>query len=231
MPRLQHWIRDVVAAAGLPGLRAVLPPKESPLDHRQDEGLVACVGTMVYLTRDPFRPSLEAALRAWAARSDLPATAFGALYGAPAQAAAPPDEEVTSPLLLSPAQRDAVVRARHEPVTVISGPPGNGKSHTVAAIAADAVEHGRSVLVATRSSYAAGVVSEILARQPGPNPVRFGEVQPDDIVAQATSEGTGDGAIRRAGEARDEALGHQRLVERAIASALTQERRAEDAGR
>ncbi len=138
---------------------------------------------------------------------------------------------MTSPLLLTAAQRDAVVRARHEPVTVISGPPGSGKSHTVAAIAADAVAYGRSVLVATRSGYAAGVVSELLARQPGPDPVRFGEVQPDDIVAQATSEGTGAGDIRHAGDARDEALAHQRLVEGALAAALSEERRAEDAAR
>ena len=232
LPHLQHWIRDVVAAAGLPPVRAVLAPQESPLDHRKDEGLVACVGCLVYLVRDPFRPSLEAALRAWALRTDLQGTAFAALYaGSPVPSAAAPDEEVTSPLLLSPAQRNAVVRARHEPVTVISGPPGSGKSHTVAAIAADAVAGGRSVLVATRSNYAAEVVSDLLARQPGPDPVRFGEVQPDDIVAQATREGTGDGEIRRAAAARDDARAHQRLVEAAIAAALTDERRAEDAAR
>jgi hypothetical protein len=232
LPRLQSWIREVTAAAGLPPLRDMVQPPASPLDHRKDAGLVAYVGAMVYLTRDPFRPSLEAALRSWAARTDLPGTAFGALYaGAPGAPAALPDEEVISPLLLSPAQHDAVVRARHEAVTVISGPPGSGKSHTVAAIAADAVAYGRSVLVATRSSYAAEVVSELLARQPGPNAVRFGEVQPDDIVARATSEGTGARDIRRAGEARDETRAHQRLVEGAIAAALSQERRAEDAAR
>jgi hypothetical protein len=232
LPHLQSWIREVAAAAGLPPVRAVLAPHESPLDHRQDEGLVACVGCLVYLVRDPFRPSLEAALRAWALRADLQETAFATLYsGSSRPPAAAPTEEVTSPLLLTPAQRDAVVRARHEPITVISGPPGSGKSHTVAAIAADAVAGGRSVLVATRSNYAAEVVSDLLDRQPGPDPVRFGEAQPDDIVAQATREGTGDGEIRRAAAARDDARAHQRLVEAAIAAALTEERRAEEAAR
>jgi hypothetical protein len=34
LPKLQRWIRDVVEAAGLPPVRAVLPPSENPLDHR-----------------------------------------------------------------------------------------------------------------------------------------------------------------------------------------------------
>jgi len=80
LPRLQRWIRDVVAAAGLPPLRAVLPPSENPLKHRTGEGLVAVVGAILYVARDQFRPSVDVSLRVWAGRDDLGDTAFAHLY-------------------------------------------------------------------------------------------------------------------------------------------------------
>src|SRR5262245_4330172 len=161
--RLRTWITRVVAAAGLPPVAAVLPPADDPAAHRDTARLVACVGSVVYLATDPLRPSLEGSLRAWAEIDGLDRTAFAALYAS----AAPPvaggngaaDEPVVNPLRLSAAQRSAVVRARHAPVAVVSGPPGTGKSHTVAAIAADAVAAGRSVLIATRSSHAADAIA------------------------------------------------------------------------
>jgi len=80
LPRLQRWIRDVVAAAGLPPLRAVLPPSENPLKHRTGEGLVAVVGAILYVARDQFRPRVDVSLRVWAGRDDLGDTAFAHLY-------------------------------------------------------------------------------------------------------------------------------------------------------
>jgi hypothetical protein len=230
-PHLQAWIRNVAAAIGLPPLRTVLPPAEDPLDHRRDDGLVACVGALVYVDRDLFRPNLETALRRWAATPGVESTAFGALYAGVAQAAAPTGETVVSPLRLTDAQREAVVRARHEPLAVISGPPGSGKSHTVAAVAADAVAAGRSVLVATRSGHAADVVSGLLGRQPGPDPLRFGDGADDDLVRQATSRGTSGGDAARARAELERAYAHQRLAAGAIARLLGDERRAEGAGR
>lgn len=44
---LEGWIREVVAAAGLPPVTAVLPPSADPLRHRTDDGLVAVVGALV----------------------------------------------------------------------------------------------------------------------------------------------------------------------------------------
>ena len=88
LPRLQAWIREVVDAAGLPPVRAVLPPSENPLDHRTREGLVAVVGVILYVSRDQFRPSVDASLRHWAEQGDaLADTAFARLYDV---AAAPP---------------------------------------------------------------------------------------------------------------------------------------------
>src|SRR5262249_56779024 len=91
--------------------------------------------------------------------------------------------------------------ARHGPVAVVSGPPGTGKSHTVAAIAADAVAAGRSVLIATRSAHAADVITHLLERQPGPDAIRFGGAEHDQLVARISEEGTSHDDIAQARDA------------------------------
>jgi hypothetical protein len=226
LPRLQAWIRAVVQGAELPDVRAVLPPTVDPRAHRTDDGLAAVVGTMLYVDRDLFRPGVEASLRSWANRPGTEETAFAQLYDprpAPAEA---PDAPVCSPLRLSSAQATAVMHARRDPMTVISGPPGSGKSHTVAAIAGDAVAQGASVLIATRSEHAAEVVASLLARQAGPDPVRFGGTQNDDIVRQSTAAGTTRSDRATAQRALDDARARQPLAELAVTRALDLEQRA-----
>jgi hypothetical protein len=233
LPHLQAWVRKVAKAAGLPPLQAVLTPDCDPLDHRSGERLVACIGTLLYVSRDLFRPRLDVALRSWAGRPGIERTAFARLYdGAGGEVERGDDgTPVASPLVLSPTQRSAVLAARRDPVTVIAGPPGSGKSHTVAAIAADAVAAGRSVLIATRSAHAAGVVADLLDRQPGPDPVLFAGADADDITERAARPGAGRAAVRAAEAAVVEAGEHQRLVEGAVTAALERERRAEASGR
>lgn len=240
LPRLQRWIRDVVAAAGLPPVRAVLPPSENPLDHRTREGLVAVVGAILYVSRDQFRPSVEASLRLWAGRTDLDHTAFARLYAGDGPEAATPEADPTggdvtarvcTPLVLNAAQTEAVRRARHEGVVALSGPPGSGKSHTVAAIASDIVTRGGTVLVATRSEHAADVVAGLLDRQAGPDPVRFAGAGNEDLVMQATHRGTGRGDVHRAHAALEDAVAAQDLAERAIVRRLDLEASVERAPR
>ncbi len=59
----------------------------------------------------------------------------------------------------------------------------------MAAIAVDQVAAGRSVLVATQSDQAAGVVAGLLDRFPGPRHVRFGELAHRVRVAQELGDG------------------------------------------
>jgi hypothetical protein len=234
---LRAWIGTVVEAAGLGPIARILPPSESPILHRHGPDLVACVGALVYVDHDPLRPGLASSLRAWAAEPHLDATAFAAVYAdAPAGADRARDtagdaggKPVVSPLRLGEAQTEALRRARHEPVTVVTGPPGSGKSQAVAAIAVDAVAHGRSVLVATRSGHAAGVVAGLLTRQPGPDPVRFGGTDHDDLVARVAEAGAGRDEIDAAHDELRAALERRRLVEDGITEALALERRAEQA--
>lgn len=71
------------------------------------------------------------------------------------------------PLELSGSQLDAARDASVQPLTVITGPPGTGKSQVVAAIAATAALCGCTVLISSRNHRAIDAVEERL-RDPGP---------------------------------------------------------------
>jgi hypothetical protein len=160
-------------------------------------------------------------LHDWAERPNLDATALAAMYGA-ADAPAPGDGEIRSALPLNREQAAAVRSARTAPVTVVAGAPGCGKSHTLAAIAVDAVARGQSVLIATQSVFAADVLAGILARRPGPEPLMFGDTERNGFrVPEPLPAKHRDDLRREAADAFD-LLGR---VERAIETRLDLERR------
>ena len=70
--------------------------------------------------------------------------------------------EVNAPALLSSAQQQVVKNAAHFPLSLVIGPPGTGKSFTIAAIALDALAHGDSVLITSRTHHAVDVIGDKL---------------------------------------------------------------------
>ncbi|MFI1990781.1 DEAD/DEAH box helicase [Actinoplanes sp. NPDC020271] len=178
------WLQSVAAATGFSVDATIGPEQRIPA-----EGLVLVAAAALFVVRDVFGAGLADSLRSWSGR-DLTGTALAAVYqpsgseagsaagsgaGSEAGSTRPGDDgPVLSPLPLTTPQTRVVVRARSEAVTVISGPPGSGKSHTVVAAALEVVDRGGSVLVATQSPHAAEVLAGLLARYPGPPPVLFG---------------------------------------------------------
>lgn len=69
--------------------------------------------------------------------------------------------------LLNAAQELAAEEAFRNPITVVTGPPGTGKSQVVTAIMATAVLRGQSVLFASRNSKAIDVVQDRLRKACG----------------------------------------------------------------
>lgn len=191
LPRLTEllsWVDAVATAAGLK-LAAVLDWTADVDDLRGHDDLVAVVGAGLHLVRDVAQPGMGDILRSWAQVPGIGRTAFGALYGQGDTITAPVDEPVRSSLPLTPAQRAVVLRSRYDPVVAVSGAPGNGKSHVVAAVALDVVARGGSVLVATPSRYAADVIGQLLHRHPGPDPVLFGSTARRQQVAADLADG------------------------------------------
>jgi hypothetical protein len=183
MPALWNWIERTVAETGLDleGRLAIHTDDPLPLVGKI-EGVRVVLGSAVYAAAEAPRPVAAAALKSWSRVDGVGATSFGTLY--------PPDltddgvldampsaaDPVLSPFVLSPSQARVVAAARTRPLTVASGAPGTGKTHAVAAVALDHVARGQSVLVATRSRFAARSIADLIHRVPGPNALRFGDI-------------------------------------------------------
>ncbi|MGJ8673557.1 DEAD/DEAH box helicase [Rubritalea sp.] len=71
------------------------------------------------------------------------------------------------PASLSSQQEKVVRSARYQPLTVCHGPPGTGKSYTIAAIALDHVIRGESVLVTSRGDHAVNVLHKKIDKMLG----------------------------------------------------------------
>ncbi|MEM6797006.1 MAG: ATP-binding protein, partial [Acidobacteriota bacterium] len=71
-------------------------------------------------------------------------------------------DEILAPAMLSAAQRQVVKSAHRQPLSLVIGPPGTGKSFTIAALALDGLSRGRSVLVASKMNHAVDVVGSKL---------------------------------------------------------------------
>ncbi|WP_344618588.1 AAA family ATPase, partial [Dactylosporangium salmoneum] len=227
-PGTAAWVSTVAEAAGLrPDRIAADAP---PVARLPDRELIGQAVAGLFVVRDVSSAGLRDTLRAWAARPGLQDTALARVYAAGGDPGEAGEEEVYSPLPLNAAQRDVVRRVRREPVVVVSGPPGNGKSHAVVAAALDTVQRGGSVLVATQAPHAAEVLGELLGRYPGAEPVLFGNAERRDRFALALSAGRSDGVTARELQRRraevDAAAAAVRALEDGVGAALDLERRA-----
>lgn len=172
---LLHYLRDVARSAGIDVARRVAQPAKAPATLRQLEGAHLILGLGLYAigTRPEFSPA--AALAEWQRAVGTTWTALHTLYlDQPPPPWSGAAHNLPSAYELTEAQHAALVATRTEPLTLIAGAPGTGKTHTIAAIVGDAVAHGRSVLVATKAEPAVEAITELLDRRPGPEPVVFG---------------------------------------------------------
>lgn len=73
----------------------------------------------------------------------------------------------TIPAVLSLSQTEILRRARTEPLSLVIGPPGTGKSYTIAAIALDHLNRGESVVVGSKMNHAVDVIANKIEEQLG----------------------------------------------------------------
>ena len=71
------------------------------------------------------------------------------------------------PAILSEAQEQTLRSAATHPLSLLIGPPGTGKSFTIASMAMEHIARGQSVLVASRMNHAVDVVGSIVEEQLG----------------------------------------------------------------
>ena len=228
LPKLQRFARAAAEAAGLAADR-VVPVHGSPDDLMRVPGLTVVAGYGVYVAQDTTDVSRATTLRQWIGAGERASTAFHAVYGlgSPTSDDNTGTTAVEGPLVLSPSQREAVRRSRSEPVTVVAGPPGTGKSHTIAAIACDALARGGRVLVAARSEATVDALIELLERTPGPDPVVFGSSERRAALAARLAAGqqapVQRQAVEEAASRRDCAIAERDAVRAHIVDRLRAE--------
>ena len=71
------------------------------------------------------------------------------------------------PASLSKPQLSAIFKSDTYPISMILGPPGTGKSFTIASLALDAMCHEKSVLIVSKNSQATRVIADIIENKFG----------------------------------------------------------------
>jgi very-short-patch-repair endonuclease len=139
-------------------------------------------------TRSPFTYGLEIELRKLAQLDDeaVRDTALGLwLRGEDVEATPAEDQPILEVLPLNTEQRQAVVQGLNAPLTVVTGPPGTGKSQVVTSLLANLAFQGGSVLFSSKNNHAVDVV-ESRVNELGPYPLllRLGKEEHHARIAQ-----------------------------------------------
>jgi very-short-patch-repair endonuclease len=136
----------------------------------------ADVGDARYTEREslpPYTKGLESELRSLQSldEREYHGTALGGWLNRRIIESPPADGPLLLEVLaLNSEQRQAVRQALSNPLTVITGPPGTGKSQVVASILVNAARQGRTVLFASKNNKAVDLV-ETRVNALGPRPV------------------------------------------------------------
>ena len=229
MPKLRDWARSTAQATGLPFRNEGVELRDPFEVLSKGTAPRLVYGSGVYVQTELPRAAVGTALESWSKRN-VGESAFGVMVdGTVDEPVDHGSTKLDSAFILSPSQRRVVMTARRRRLTVVSGAPGNGKNHTVAAIALDHVARGHSVLVATRSRFAARSVAEIVDRVPGPDALCFGDIVDGSSVIDELQETLveDDGAGMKGATAElDLARRRRDAVESAIETALCLEAEA-----
>jgi very-short-patch-repair endonuclease len=139
-------------------------------------------------TRSPFTYGLENELRKMAqldAESIRGTALEGWLRGAPVDSPPVQDRPIVEILPLNTEQRQAVVQGLSAPLTVVTGPPGTGKSQVVTSLLVNQAWHMSSVLFSSRNNHAVDVVEErVNSLGPAPLLLRLGKEEHHAQLAQ-----------------------------------------------
>ena len=149
-------------------------------------------------TRSPYTYGLEIELRKLMQLDEAAVrdTALGQwLRGENPESAPAEDRPILEVLPLNAEQRQAVVQGLSAPLTVVTGPPGTGKSQVVTSLLANQAWLESSVLFASKNNHAVDVVeSRINDLGPYPLLLRLGKEEHHARVAQHLTSGLAETA-------------------------------------
>jgi very-short-patch-repair endonuclease len=182
--------------------------------------------------RSPFTYGLEVELRKLAQLDEthVRGTALElCLRGENVETPPAEDRPIVEVLPLNAEQRQAVVQGLSAPLTVVTGPPGTGKSQVVTSLLTNMAWQGESVLFSSKNNHAVDVV-ELRVNQLVTHPflLRLGKEEHQARIAQDLSgvlaqAADPDAAARRVWleRAREQSRGRFDAVQREIAAMVT----------
>jgi very-short-patch-repair endonuclease len=147
----------------------------SPISELTEAGIYNRA-VLILAEKSPFTQGLEQELRDLGRLPEARYrdTVIGRWLHHPDEPAPPSDSPPAAPLLevlpMNSEQRDAVTAALTRPMTVITGPPGTGKSQVVTNLLINAAWMGKRVLFASKNNKAVDVV-EARVNALGPRPI------------------------------------------------------------
>ena len=168
---LQGWARKVAGAVGLEIDEVESVMGASPALRRQKDGIGLSVSYGVYLQKMGTTGAPRDALQRLSYLDNLENSAMARVFSG--TSASLPVDDVHQLRPMSARQEQAAGQLLSGDLSVLSGPPGTGKSHLLVVAALLAVARGQSVLVVTCSKHAADVLTEYFVTTPGPTPVVF----------------------------------------------------------
>jgi len=96
-------------------------------------------------------------------------------------------ENIVVPVSLSQQQRKIFSSAASSPLTVVIGPPGTGKSFSIAALAIQAAHEGKRVLIASKNTQACQVIQDKINRDIGVNGISLDASKPRYRISVAST--------------------------------------------
>ena len=154
----------------------------------QSEGLHNRVALFSTIRKSDFTKSLRAELNRLARVTDSQSSALGHWLGSPLSRHRNESSAPTLEILpMNGEQRHAIELGLKAPLTVITGPPGTGKSQVIVDLLASAANAGQTVLFASKNNKAVDVVRERFDEQcQRPVLLRLGPKQEDQLRSQIT---------------------------------------------
>ncbi len=185
---IQLWVELLEQEQLLPGGTELDPSSLRPLK----EGGVSNTAALYVAARDRTVRALLEDLEELCMRpaAELRRGPLGVLFGAVAPPPPPPPAPQPSVVRTNLAQDGAVTAALSSPFTVVTGPPGTGKSQVLVNAVAAAVIQGERVLFASKNNKAVDVVFERLAEVSSEAvPIRAGATERRPEMARAILNG------------------------------------------
>jgi hypothetical protein len=193
LTQLRAWVERALTSLGVDPRLPVVQPGENPSELLARRELALIYGVAAYVDETAQSP-VPRSSHAWPNDRLGEVTSFHRLYlddiaVGDSAADGESSKSTSTSLPLNASQRAVVEHSRRESLTVVSGAPGTGKSHTIVALTEDAIARGRSVLVAAKNDAAIDALLALMARSSGSTPVIFGSNRPLGPLAAQLANG------------------------------------------